>query len=690
LTETLGWYGDGTLYSHTLQRPDFTDSRMYEYAALSRRLVQEQLNLDGSTAWTNSFAYDGGAASGAGLLTSAGQLGQGSALWNGGVSPLARINTETNTGIFYPASGRINGQSTVSVLLDGRPLSATLNDSGDAMFPYQWRALMELTPGVHQLTAAARHPSGFFTAWATNTFTNDIARQTASVLRDQNGNITKRIWRNPDGSTNRTQQLWWDAKDRLTMLSEIDRQRNGYLWMAEYDGLDRRLLTKTYVTTNGVTHVAYPIGSVTNQSFYDPQVEFLELGVAYGGKTEWKLYGPDMNGQYGGMNGVGGLDGVSPQLNLFYSLISDFRGNILGTVTNGVVVWNPARPTGYGAVPGYRPPALGNGADISLASAWRGRWADISGYYHIGKRLYDPVAGMWLSYDSAWNEKDPNYLTFCGGDPINGFDPDGRCVSKGVETVGSFAEQFVDTSMQQATSVAAWADDTVINTVVGTGILMNQAAGWITGDPYFSYQAQQAGSYLSPYANAGYYNAAAPGWQLATAGTIFVAPESLAGRVGSVESTAVRSANVITDPARMLPEVSSASTATRTSFYVTADGTAIPATGYRAVGGPSVAQAETGNLMSQYGPTYITFTDISSMSGAEAKSVLQLKYEPSAYAAFDTLQIIDDLSIPGGNWNRSLIPEPITSTFPQYGIGGASQAITTTPILNYTLQPFIR
>jgi hypothetical protein len=54
---------------------------------------------------------------------------------------------------------------------------------------------------------------------------------------------------------------------------------------------------------------------------------------------------------------------------------------------------------------------------------------DISGYYNLGKRVYDPVAGMWLSYDPTWNERDPNYLTFSGGDPINGFDADGRCPS---------------------------------------------------------------------------------------------------------------------------------------------------------------------------------------------------------------------------------------------------------------------
>jgi RHS repeat-associated protein len=157
-------------------------------------------------------------------------------------------------------------------------------------------------------------------------------------------------------------------------------------------------------------------------------VEFLELGVAYGTKTEWKLYGPDLNGKYGGLNGTGGFDAVSPGLSLFNPTISDARGNILGYYDSaqGSVVWNSARSTGYGAVPGYRPLALANGANVAQSSAWRGRWVDITGYHQIGLRPYDPISGRWLTFDSAWNEGDPNYYTFAGGEPIMGFDPDGR------------------------------------------------------------------------------------------------------------------------------------------------------------------------------------------------------------------------------------------------------------------------
>jgi RHS repeat-associated protein len=419
LTESLAWSGDGLLATHTLTRSDFTDTRAYSYANLSRRLTQEQLNLNGSKAWTNNFAYDNGTAAGPGALTSA---GQGSALWNGVTDSFSRVGTETNNMISYAAYGHINGQATLNGWLDNQPISVTAIGT-NAM---QWRAAMELAAGTHQLKVAALHPSGQFTAWATNSFTNSIAYQTTGDTFDNAGNITQRLWKNANGTTNKIQTLSWDARGRLHSVTERDASNSGYNWTAIYDGLNRRLSTTAILVTNGV---AFSYQPKTINQYYDPLVEFLELGVAYNNnQTVWKLYGPDLNGKYGGENGTGGLDGFSPYLNLFTPVISDFRGNIIGAVTNGVVAWSPARPSGYGSVAGYRPLALGNGADISLSSAWRGRWVDITGYHQIGLRPYDSISGRWLTYDSVWNDRDPNYYSFAGGDPVNGFDSSGRAV----------------------------------------------------------------------------------------------------------------------------------------------------------------------------------------------------------------------------------------------------------------------
>jgi RHS repeat-associated protein len=186
--------------------------------------------------------------------------------------------------------------------------------------------------------------------------------------------------------------------------------------------------------SNGVPSVVPP---QTLNSYYDPQSDCLELGVTLSSapdtefleagtspsvQTTWKLYGPDANGVYGGLNGTGGLEGDSPYLNTFNPVISDARGNVLAEVTNGTASWTLARPTAYGSVPGYRPVAYGNGVDLMQSSALRGREVDVTGLYYFHHRYYDPVSGQWLSYDPSWNERDPNGQSYNGGDPVNYFD----------------------------------------------------------------------------------------------------------------------------------------------------------------------------------------------------------------------------------------------------------------------------
>jgi len=117
------------------------------------------------------------------------------------------------------------------------------------------------------------------------------------------------------------------------------------------------------------------------------------------------------------------------------------------------------------------------------------------------------------------------------------------------------------------------------------------------------------------------------------------------------------------------------------NFYVRPNGDVIPSTGYRAVGGEAnIAEAEAGIIGSR-DPTYISFDDITQMTPKEAGSYLQLPREPTHSVSFDTLQIIDDIRIPNGRWNTTNTPEPITSTFPKWGEGGGTQAITEKPIL---------
>jgi RHS repeat-associated protein len=460
-------------------------------------LTQEQLSIEylsgSGTNWTDSLTYDNGVAAGPGILTQMGDPNPNLGDWTGGVSPFSRVNTETNTSTSYSAYGHVNGQSTLTALLDGEPVTVTTVGTNDA---HEWNAQLQLTPGAHQLVVKALNWSGFYTASATNTFTNNNAHETATIERDGSGNIEQRIWSDTNGTILLNQQLYWDAKDRLSQVTEVDGQGNGFLLLAEYDGLDRRLLTQYYVTSNWWTQVE-GVTPLTINQYYDPQVEFLELGVSVNNQTTWKLYGPDLNGKYGGLNGTGGLDGVSPYLSEFNPVISDSRGNILAEVTNGIVVWNSARPTGYGAMPGYQPVALGHGADVAQASAWRGRWMDISGHYNIGKRPYDSIAGMWLSYDPIWNERDPNYLTFCGGDPINSFDPDGRCANPAGQQNGVTAANIFGANggNVNVNSLLAWGAQNPNANVTGT----DNASGWIAAGQAMANGTMPNPQYINGY-----------------------------------------------------------------------------------------------------------------------------------------------------------------------------------------------
>jgi hypothetical protein len=104
-----------------------------------------------------------------------------------------------------------------------------------------------------------------------------------------------------------------------------------------------------------------------------------------------------------------------------------------------------------------------------------------------------------------------------------------------------------------------------------------------------------------------------------------------------------------------------------------------PATGYRAVGGPAVDEALTATIAPR-NPTYLTFDNITNLSPSAAQSLLQLPRTPTNWVSFDTLPLINDLTIATGKWNTTTTLEPITNTFPEWGSSGGTQAITNQPI----------
>lgn len=82
-----------------------------------------------------------------------------------------------------------------------------------------------------------------------------------------------------------------------------------------------------------------------------------------------------------------------------------------------------------------------------------------------------------------------------------------------------------------------------------------------------------------------------------------------------------------------------------------------------------------------YPGTYFTFDDITKMPGTEVKDVLQLPREPTHFAEFDTLQIIDNINIPLEYHGQGLFHEPITVSYSEFGMGKKTQGVTTKPII---------
>ncbi len=108
---------------------------------------------------------------------------------------------------------------------------------------------------------------------------------------------------------------------------------------------------------------------------------------------------------------------------------------------------------------------------------------------------------------------------------------------------------------------------------------------------------------------------------------------------------------------------------------MTPNGDVVPATGYRYISENASYINDMAKAMSipaNVDGTYFTFDNFNSAN----PGALQVPHDASVKVSFDTLQIIDDISIPHGNWGKASYLEPITVDFPQFGSGGATQVIT--------------
>jgi RHS repeat-associated protein len=421
LAETLTWRTNFEINSYAATRIGagaWNDSRVYQYNSRNQ-LVSEPLGITNNILATNNYAFD---ATKLGVLTGAQWSGGLSNNWQATVlNSLAQITAESwnQSNLTLRASGSAVSASSVSAKLDGSAVGSTLANG-------RWYSDLTLAPGSHTLAATANYAVGQFAATATSAF-SIVGTNNALDYFDAAGNVTNRVF-----ASGKTQVLTWDGWGRLVGVVEQDTPTNGFNWTAVYDGLGRRLRTTQTPVVNGVTNAAV---MVTLDSFFDPLVEFEELGVAVNGARTWKVMGPDLNGRYGGMQGVGGLEAtVRESDGTVTPVLDDYFGNVLATISGTAVNWNPVRVSGYGPVLGYQSPTLTAGTPLAETLLWRTHRIDPSGFYYLGARYYDPLAGHFLSPDPLGHAASMDLYSAFNGDPVNNFDPDGRAPIMGGAT----------------------------------------------------------------------------------------------------------------------------------------------------------------------------------------------------------------------------------------------------------------
>ncbi len=423
LVENMTWRGNSTLNSYTATRTGagaWNEARAYTYDARGQ-LLSEGFAPAPSAAAALNYTFDGNNP-GLGVRLDA-KIGSGApASWetSAAANSLGQVITDqiaAAAGGTVPASGLASGVGPINILVDGIMQGQAAYSGG------VWSMNLDLAAGAHTLTANAVDASGLYLDTATRNFTVGSANSnqpagTVASTYDADGNVISRSWANGT-----IQALTWDAFGRLITVVQRDATGNGFNWIAQYDGLGRRFLTASQAVANNT-----PSGPLTAvASIYDPQVEFLEIGVNVNGVWAYKVYGPDLNGHFGGMQGTGGLEAtIMNGTGAVTGVLNDFFGNGVATISGGSVTWSPTHCGSYGPLPDSTAAPLTDATQLAQATVWRGHRIDPTGFYYVGKRYYEPISARWLSADPLGFAASTSLYEFAGNDPVNNFDPDGR------------------------------------------------------------------------------------------------------------------------------------------------------------------------------------------------------------------------------------------------------------------------
>jgi RHS repeat-associated protein len=410
--ETMTWRPNSTLASYAATRigvAAWNENNSFRYN-IRNQVINEPVGISTGSSAAYGYSFD---TNKMGVLVGAQLSGALSNNWSGSLNSLDQLSAESwhQDGLKLRASGFVVDSSAVTATLDTHSVSNVVVQDG------RWYSDLDLSVGLHKLTATASYNSGQFTKTVTNNF-NVLGTNSTVDSYDGCGNLTNRVF--ADG---RTQSLVWDGLGRLVGVTQRDISGTGLNWAAIYDGFGRRVRTTTIPV---ITNVLNSAQILTIDSYYDPQVEFQELAVDVNGQRTWKIMGPDLTGSYGGLNGVGALEAtVHESDGIVIPVLNDRYGNVLATISSGQVSWTSIRVGGYGPMNGYRVPSLTLNTPLVETLVWRSRRADPTGFYYMGNRPYDSFSQRFISPDPAGHNSSSDLYSAFQGDPVNYFDPDG-------------------------------------------------------------------------------------------------------------------------------------------------------------------------------------------------------------------------------------------------------------------------
>ena len=150
------------------------------------------------------------------------------------------------------------------------------------------------------------------------------------------------------------------------------------------------------------------------------------LGVKVNNQaTSWKVYGPDKDGTFGGLNGIGGLEAIVTPTKT-YSIVNDALGHVVATHDGTEIKRVPTQVGSYGLLPGSFSLPLSPERGLHEVTHWQGRRQDETGFINMGRRPYRPDSGDFPSADPYSHAGSWDLHSFALGNPAVFCDPTGR------------------------------------------------------------------------------------------------------------------------------------------------------------------------------------------------------------------------------------------------------------------------